>query len=122
MHGQIYCLMNSGKPITKMLSDALLLNACDMFSEGRRVQRIKSPRYDGVIESNLEVIEYVGVPSVSFEAIVDTDKWEAVTIKFIVRVDDIDRIEMNQGQWAELMMGSIIPEGQEDNQPKFSEN
>ena len=99
MHGhKIYCMMNSGKQLTKALADALLFNAYDMFDENRHTQRIKSRKYDGVIESNLEVIEYLGVPSVVFDAIVSTDMFEGNEVKFVVRVDDLDGVEL--GEWA----------------------
>jgi hypothetical protein len=110
-HGhKMYCLMNSGRhPITRQLADALLLNAIDMFDENRRVQRIKSRLYDGVIESTLEVIEYADVPSVQFEALVSTDKFESATIRFIVRVDDLDGIELGEWQQLEFRVMGPVP-------------
>jgi len=95
-------MMNSGKPLTKMLADVLLFNACDMWHEGRKVQRVKSRQYDGVIESNLKTLEHVGFPVVQFEALISTEQWEGNTVKFVVRVDDMDGIE--QGEWAQLEM------------------
>jgi hypothetical protein len=105
---KIFCMMNSGKPLTKMLADVLLFNACDMYYEGRKVQRVKSRKYDGVIESNLEVVEYEEVPSVQFEALISTEKWESNTVKFIIRVDDMDGIE--QAEWEQMaIMNCPIP-------------
>lgn len=101
MHG-IYCLMNSGKPLTQMLADALLLNACDMFHENNHYQPIQSRQYEGFIESNLEVVEYAGFPAVAFMATVSTDKWEANEVNFVVRIDDLDAIEMGSGEWMQL--------------------
>jgi hypothetical protein len=105
-HGhKIFCMMNSGKPLTKMVADVLLFNAVDMYQEGRKVQRVKSRQYDGVIESNLEVTEYAGVPAIQFEALISTEKWDSNVVRFVVRVDDMEGIE--QGEWAQLGMMSM---------------
>lgn len=107
-HGHnMYCLMNSGKPLTKQLADALLFNAYDMFHEGRRTQRIRSRRYDGVIETNLEIYEYADMQVVKFEAIVSTDKWEGNLVHFVVKVEDLAEIE--QGEWVALEMRVMAP-------------
>lgn len=120
MHGgKMYCMMNSGKPLTKMLADVLLYNAHDMFQEGRHTQRIKSRQYDGVIESNLEVVEHFGVPSVQFEALVSTEQWEANTIRFVIRTDDLDGIE--QAEWTQLSLRVIGPMNFEDLPPHVQE-
>lgn len=121
MHGhKMFCLMNSGKPITRQLADALLLNAIDMFDENRRVQRIKARKYDGVIESNLEVFEFSGIPSVQFEALVATERFESITIRFIVRVDDLDGVEL--GEWAQLQLRVMGPCAFEDLPPEIQEH
>jgi len=121
MHGhKMFCMMNSGKPLTKMLADVLLYNAYDMFQDGRRTQRIKSRQYDGVIESNLKVVEYAGTPSVQFEAIVSTEEWEANTIRFVIRTDDLDGLE--QAEWAQLSLRVIGPMAFEDLPPHIQEH
>jgi hypothetical protein len=102
--------MRTGKPLDKPVADALLFNAIDMYENNRRVQRIKSRRYDGVIESSLEVIDYLGVPSVVFEALVGTDMWESVDATFIIRVDDLTDVEV--GSWARMVPFS--PTGEEE--------
>jgi len=101
-HGHhMYCMMNSGKPLTKMLADALLFNAYDMYHEGRRVQRIKARRYDGVIESNLEVCWFAESPVVMFEANVSTSMWENNTVQFVVKIEDLEGLE--EGEWMQLV-------------------
>jgi len=121
MHGhKMYCMMNSGKPLTKMLADVLLYNAYDMFQEGRHTQRIKSRQYDGVIESNLEVVDYSGVPSVQFEALVSTELWESNTIRFVIRTDDLDGLE--QAEWAQLSLRVIGPVAFDDLPPHVQEH
>lgn len=108
-HGhKMYCMMNSGKPLTKQLADALLFNAHDMFQEGRTVQRIRARRYDGVIESSLEVHDFAGQSVVRFEANISTEKWESNTIQFIVRVEDLDGME--QTEWASLAVRVMAPQ------------
>jgi hypothetical protein len=82
---KVHCMMSSGKPITRHHADVLLLNAVDMFEEGRKLQRIKSRNYDGMIESNLEVINYLGVPSVEFTSYIETERWQTTFVDFIIR-------------------------------------
>ncbi len=98
MEGKIFCLMATGKPLTPAAHEALLINAVDMWYESRTLRRIKSRGYDGVIETNLEVIDYLGVPAVVFEANIATDKWGATDVRFVVRVDDLEGVE--QSQWG----------------------
>lgn len=106
-HGRIYCMINSGKmPLNPTLCDILMFNAVDMFESGRRVQRIKGRNYDGVIESNLEVIDGF-VPIVQFEALLSVGKWEAHPITFGVRVDDLDGIHLQKGKWGQIMMSVL---------------
>jgi hypothetical protein len=106
-HGRIYCMINSGgKPLNSTICDVLMFNAVDMFECGRRTQRIKGRNYDGVIESNLEVIETFA-PIVKFEALLATDKWDASPITFGVRVDDLDGIHLQKGKW-ESIMASVL--------------
>lgn len=104
---KMYCIMNSGKPLNKMIADVLLYNAYDMFQQGRRTQRIKSRQYDGVIESNLRVVEYSGIPSVQFEAIVSTEMWESNTVRFVIRTDDLEGLE--QAEWGQLSLRVFGP-------------
>lgn len=98
-------MMRMGKPLDKPVADALLFNAIDMYENSRRVQRIKSRRYDGVIESSLEVIDYLGVPAILFEALLGTDMWESVDASFIIRVDDLTDVEL--GAWTRMVPFSI---------------
>ena len=106
-HGGIYCMINSGgKPLTPTICDVLMFNAVDMFECGRRTQRIKGRNYDGVIESNLQVIETFA-PIVKFEALLATDKWDTSPITFGVRIDDLDGIHLQKGKWGRIM-GSVL--------------
>lgn len=86
---KVHCMMNSGKPLTKRHADVLLLNAVDMFEDGRKMQRIKSRDYDGMIESNLEVIDHMGVPVVEFVSYLETERWRTTMVDFIIRVEDL---------------------------------
>jgi len=99
--------MTAGKPLTPAANDALLINAVDMWDEGRRKQLIRSRGYDGVIHSNLEVIDYLGVPAVIFEAMVATPEWGATEVRYAVRVDDLDGIEL--GSWGRIVGGDDHP-------------
>lgn len=102
-HGRIYCMINSGNmPLNPTLCDILMFNAVDMFECRRRTQRIKGRNYDGVIESNLEVIDG-HIPIVQFEALLSTGKWEAHPVTFGVRIDDLDGIHLQKGKWGQIM-------------------
>lgn len=104
---KVFCLMNSGKPLTTAICDVLLLNAYDMYFEGLRRQRIKSSAYDGVIDSDLEPIQHHGVPGIVFEAILSTDKWDVAEIDFFVRIEDFD--DVNEGEWVRLISRVMGP-------------
>lgn len=58
---QIYCMMNSGKPLTDEVRQVLLINACDMAEAGNEFQKVKGRRYEGVIKSDLESLSYAGL-------------------------------------------------------------
>lgn len=101
-HGhKVFCLMNTGKSLTPRICDVLLLNAYDMFFERCHRQRIKGSGYDGVIESDLEIVEHQDVPCIVFEALLSTDKWEVAEVKFFVRTDDFEGV--NEGEWMRLV-------------------
>jgi len=101
-HGGIYCMINTGKPLTPRVCDILMYNAVDMFEDGRTSQRIKGRGFDGLITSNLKVIEGV-FPLVTFKVMLATDEWEASEIEFYVRVDDLDTIHTQTGRWGRIM-------------------
>jgi hypothetical protein len=87
---KINCLMNAGKPLRRDHADVLLFNAVDMFEQRRKMQRIKSRNYDGMIESNLEVIDYMGEPVVAFVSYIETERWQTNIVDFVVRVEDLN--------------------------------
>jgi hypothetical protein len=108
MTGKIYCMLWTGKPITPPIADALLLNAIDMYEHNHQTQRIKNRQYDGIIQSNLEPINYHGVPAIQFQALIGTDQWEAIQAHYIVRIDDLTNIEL--GQWTNPLQITFDPE------------
>lgn len=66
---KILCYMLSGKPLTEEICDVLYENAQEMIFYRQRRQAIQcGTKYDGIIESTLEVIEFNGIEVVSFEA------------------------------------------------------
>lgn len=101
---KIMCLMTTGAPLTQQVSDVLLLNAVDMWDERQHTQVITSRSYDGIIKSNLEVFEHFGVPVVLFEAMVATEKFRSVEVRYVVRIDDLEH--MDPGEWARIMVGA----------------
>ena len=101
---KLVCMMNSGHPITEDLAEALHFNAHEMCRESRNTMRIRSSHFDGVIESNLEVIMFLDTPAIQFEALIDTENWSAQTIRFLIRVDDLT---MNPDTWTALMKSVI---------------
>ena len=105
---KVMCMMKAGAPLTQQSHDALLINAIDMWEEGRRSQEIRSQSYHGVIHSNLEVTETFGVPAVAFEAVIGTPDFRSTEVHFIIRVDDLDH--MNPEEWSRIMVKSgMIP-------------
>lgn len=102
---KIMCLMTAGAPLTKQISDVLLLNAVDMWDEKRHTQVVKSQSYDGFIKTNLKVFEYFGVPAIIFEAIVSTEMFRSTEVRYVVRVDDLEH--MNPEEWKRIMAGTM---------------
>ena len=90
-HLRIYCMFNSGKPLTPHMAEVLFVNAYAMWSEKIKRQEIRSRRYQGFISTNLLVINYLGTPCVEFLSIVTEtqEQWGVNQVKFIVRVDDL---------------------------------
>jgi hypothetical protein len=101
---KVYCLMNSGGPLTQQVSDVLLLNAIDMWDMRRTYQPIRARSYEGIIETDLEVIDFQEVPVVEFKATVTLRGVSMVTdvteVRYLLRVDDLDGIEV--GDWGRL--------------------
>ena len=89
---RIYCMMLAGKPTTAHLMEVLFINAYEMWDEKKEHQEIRSSRYVGCIETDLEVIIHMGVPCVAFKSIVTEtqEKWGANEVLYIVRIDDLD--------------------------------
>jgi hypothetical protein len=103
-HIKVYCLMSAGGPITQQVNDVLLLNAIDMWDQRLVRQPIRARSYEGIIETDLEVIDFQDVPVVQFEAKVTIRDVPMVTgvteVRYLLRVDDLDGIEI--GEWGRL--------------------
>lgn len=103
---EIYCLMNSGKPLTDEVRQVLLINACDMAETGNEVQKIKGRRYEGTITSNLESLDYAGLSVIVFEADVVCPQIGHTKVRYGVRTRDLDEGLLALGKWssfAEMM-------------------
>ena len=97
---QIYCLMNSGKPLTDEVRQVLLINACDMAERGRERQEIRGRRYAGTITSNLESWCYVGMSIVVFEADIVCPDIGHTKVRYGVRTNDLDEGVLSLGKWS----------------------
>ena len=105
---KVFALVVSGNPLTKQIHDVLLLNAIDMWDCRNHKQRIKARSYDGVIESNLDVFEHFGAPVVQFEAMVSTDQFRSTSVKYLVKIDDLDGLD--GVEWGMLQMSANMPQ------------
>jgi len=106
----VYCLMSVGGTITPQVSEVLLLNAVDMWDLRRLKQPIRARSYEGIIETDLEIIEFQGVPAVEFHAMVTIRGVPVVTqvtqANFLLRVDDLEGVELAQlGRLEAKVMG-----------------
>lgn len=114
-HGNVLCSMVSGVELNPTICDVLLFNAADMVDCRRTSQQIKGRNYDGFITSNLDVFEHPGgFPVVEFFATVATGKWQAGTVRFCIRTDNLDSLQMNRRTWGRVMlnvMGIRLPDG-----------
>jgi len=73
------------------MCEALFFNALTMWKEGNGRQFIHGSDYDGIIESGLEAIEYLGEEAIPFEAMVSSQDWEGTQVKFVVHVDALKK-------------------------------
>lgn len=93
---KVVCLMISGAVLAQGARDLLLENAVWMRLENNRHMAIQHPMCCGVIQSNLEVQNYLGVGSVQFDAMLNQRQGNVYTsVKFIVRVQDLDELPKN---------------------------
>jgi len=99
---QIYCMMNSGKPLTDEVRQVLLINACDMAEMGNEQQKVKGRRYEGIIKSNLESLSYAGLSIVMFEADVICPDIGPTKVRYGVRTQDLDEGLLALGKWGSL--------------------
>ena len=62
-----------------------------MWKEGSSRQFIHGSDYDGIIESKLETIEYLGEEAIPFEAMVSSQDWEGTQVQFVVHVYALEK-------------------------------
>lgn len=99
---QIYCMMNSGKPLTDEVRQVLLINACDMAEAGNEFQKVKGRRYEGVIKSDLESLSYAGLSIILFEAEITCPEIGFTKVRYGVRTQDLDEGLLALGKWSSL--------------------
>lgn len=102
MKPQIYCLMNSGKPLNAKVRDVLLINACDMAESGRERQQIKGSDYEGFIKSDLEPLLFVEMSVVIFEADVVCPDIGPTKVRYGVRTSDLTEGVLAKGKWTTM--------------------
>jgi hypothetical protein len=99
---QMYCLMQGDKPMTETVRDALLVNAYDMYQDKKRTRRIRSKTYDGVLETNLKPVFFVGMTGLVFDALVKTESAGGeTTVRFFVRTSDLEDGFLERGKWVD---------------------
>ena len=95
--------MCSGKPLTQEIVDVLFENAHDMIDCRNRKQLIQyGHKYDGVIESNLEPIDFNGFEVISFQAELVFQPVGYTKVDYGIRTTDLEN--MQKAQW---MLGSF---------------
>lgn len=112
----IYCLMNSGLPLTNKIRDVLLINAYDMWENKRSVQRIKGADYDGMLEANFNnATTFVGMGGFVFDAILGIEAGET-QVRFFVRTSELENFNLSQGKWVPGMIVEVLGEDYLDDQ------
>ena len=103
MSAQIYCLMRTnGKPLTDKVRDILLINACEMAETGKEKQKIKGRDYEGLITSDLETTNYVGMSIIVFNADIACPDIGVSKVQYGVRTSDLDEGILASGQWDQV--------------------
>lgn len=96
-----FCFMISGKPLTEQIREVLFDNAHEMIQAGDEHQLIQyGDKYDGIIKTDLEVINFCGAQIVHFEAELVYQPYGYTKVKYAIRINDLEKI--HEAGWDQI--------------------
>jgi len=105
MKFKIFCLMNSGKPLSNKLLDILFVNAHDMLDNHNASQEIQGRGYKGNITTKFQSVPFVSMSGILFEAEVHNEKGEVNKVKYLVR--DKDNEGYTKAEWFNMTVRTL---------------
>ena len=103
---KVFCLFRSGKPISKSVQDGLMSTAVRMVRHNRRKLFMRSRGSSGLVETDLETVEWCGLPGMKFKAELLVGAIGYTSISFFIRTEDIDDFDIND---MSSISGTIMP-------------
>ena len=99
---KIFCFMSSGKNLTEEICDVLFENAHEMIHYGRRTWPFAcGTKYDGMIESDLEPVDFPGgFEIIAFTAELVFKPVGYTKVRFGIRATDLEH--MSQARWGRV--------------------
>ena len=97
---KIYCLMVSGVPFNKIVTDTLVTTARDMLRCGAERRAVRAADIEGVIETRFKTAVLGSLTGIVFRAEIETDEGKTRT-RFIVDSADISDEDFECLQWGE---------------------
>lgn len=97
----IYCLMFTGKSISKMVCDALFRAACRMVKEEKDHIKVVHDDCQGYVKTDWQNAQLGTLSGVLFEADIATIKGQTHA-QFMVRTRDLELVENEEGEWIEV--------------------
>ena len=94
----IYCLLFSGSPITKTISDELFKAACRMVLEDKDELAIYNDECCGMVETDWESVCLGAISGYKFSCDVSSIKGQH-KVDFIVRSKDLENIDFEKKNW-----------------------
>ncbi len=100
---KLFCLTQSGKPLSQGTHNALIEAAVRMVRNDRRQLFMRSKDSSGLVETDLEPVEWCGMYGMQFTANLLMPKGYT-GVKFFMRTDVLENFDINN-----TMPGTIIP-------------
>lgn len=89
---KIYCLLNSGVPLTDSICETLFQTALKMVEENKRKLSVSCENVCGLVTTKYESVQLCSIAGYMFYAEIETMYGKSKT-KFIVETRDLENVE-----------------------------
>jgi hypothetical protein len=97
--------MQCGKPLSNAACDALFQTAALMIKKDRRQMRVVNDDCTGIVTSDFDPVNFVGMDGVEFEAEL-ADENGSHDVRYMVRHNDLDGME--DAEWYRIQNGKVV--------------